>query len=96
MRLSNRIIKILQDNITKSFGNVNIYLFGSRTDDTKKGGDIDIAIDADISTQEFRKKKSLLLALLLRMDFDYKLDIVNFNTKDKLLFSEIQQNHIKI
>ena len=96
MRLSKRIINILQDNIKKSFGDVNIYLFGSRTDDTKKGGDIDLAIDTNISKQEFRKKKSLFLTLLMRIDFDYKIDIVNFNTKDELLYNEIQQNHIKI
>ena len=96
MRLSQRIINILQDNITKSFGDVNIYLFGSRTDDSKKGGDIDLAIDVNLSKQDFRKKKSLLLAMLIRIDFDYKVDIVNFNTKDELLHNEIQQNHMKI
>ena len=96
MRLSKRIISILQDNIKKSFGNVNIYLFGSRTDDNKRGGDIDLAIDTNISKQEFRKKKSSFLALLMRIDFDYKIDVVNFNRKDELLHNEIQQNNIKI
>lgn len=96
MRLSKRIINILQDNIKKSFGDVDIYLFGSRTDDTKKGGDIDLAIDTYLSKQEFRKKKSLFLSLLIRIDFDYKVDIVNFNTKDELLHEEIQKNNIKL
>ncbi|MEA3290345.1 MAG: nucleotidyltransferase domain-containing protein [Campylobacterota bacterium] len=86
----------MQDNIKKSFGNVNIYLFGSRTDDSKKGGDIDLAIDTNISREEFRKKKSLLLAMLTRIDFDYKIDIVNFNTSDELLSQEIKNNHIKL
>ncbi|MDQ7061996.1 MAG: nucleotidyltransferase domain-containing protein [Sulfurimonas sp.] len=96
MRLSKRIINILQSNILKSFGDVNIYLFGSRTDDSKKGGDIDLAIDTNISKQDFRKKKSLFLSLLMRIDFDYKIDIVNFNTKDELLRHEILENNIKI
>lgn len=95
MRLSKRAINILQDNIKKSFGNVNVYLFG-RTDDTKKGGDIDLAIDSNLSKQEFRKKKSLLLSLLARIDFDYKIDIVDFNTKDELLSNEIKQNNINL
>jgi len=56
MRLSKRIINILQNNIKKSFGDVNIYLFGSRTDDNKRGGDIDLAIETNISKQEFRKR----------------------------------------
>jgi len=96
MRLSKRVISILKDNIAKSFGDVNIYLFGSRTDDTKKGGDIDLAIDTDLSKQEFRKRKSLFLSLLARIDFDYKIDIVNFNTKDELLYNEIRNNNIKL
>lgn len=96
MRLSKRVISILQDNIKKSFGDVNIYLFGSRTDDNKRGGDIDLAIDTNISKQEFRKKKSLFLSLLMRIDFDYKIDIVSLNTKDELLYSEIQKNNIRI
>ena len=96
MRLSKRVINILQNNIKKSFGDVNIYLFGSRTDDNKRGGDIDLAIDTNLSKQEFRKKKSLLLSLLVRIDFDYKIDIVNFNTKDELLYKEIRQNNIRL
>lgn len=96
MRLSKRVIQILQKNIKKSFGDVNIYLFGSRVDDSKKGGDIDIAIDVNIPRKEFRKKKSLFLANLIRVDFDYQVDIVNFNTKDELLYSEIRYNYIKI
>lgn len=96
MRLSKRVINILQENIKKSFGEVTIYLFGSRTDDNKRGGDIDLAIDTKLSREEFRKKKSLFLALLIRMDFDYQIDVVNFNTKDRLLYDEIQRNSIKI
>ena len=96
MRLSKRLIHILEDNIYKSFGNVNIYLFGSRTDDTKRGGDIDLAIDTAVSKQEFRKKKILFLSLLARIDFDYQIDIVNLYTTDTLLAKEIKDKHIKI
>lgn len=96
MRLSQRVVNILRENIQKSFGDVAIYLFGSRTDDAKKGGDIDLAIDTNLSKQEFRKKKALFLAMLIRIDFDYKIDLVSLNTKDELLHHEIEQNHIKI
>lgn len=96
MRLPQKVVNILQESITKSFGNVNFYLFGSRADDTKKGGDIDLAIDVNLSKEEFRKKKSIFLSLLTRIDFAYKIDVVNFNTKDELLYREIRRNHIKL
>lgn len=96
MRLSKRVITIIQESIKNSFGDVNVYLFGSRTDDSKRGGDIDLAVDAHISKEDFRKKKSLFLSLLLKKDFDYKIDLVNFNTKDELLHNEIEQNHIRL
>jgi len=96
MRLSKKVIEILQNNIKKSFGDVDIYLFGSRTDDTKKGGDIDLAIDTKLSRQDFRKKKSSLLANLIKIDFDYDIDIVEYNTNDELLYNEIKNNNIKI
>ena len=96
MRLSEKIINLLQKNIIMSFGDVNIYLYGSRIDDTKKGGDIDLAIDTDLSRQDFRKKKSLFLSNLIRLDFDYDVDVVNYNTNDKLLYNEIRQNNIRL
>jgi len=57
MRLSKRIQNIIKKAVFENFGDVKVYLFGSRTDDTKKGGDIDIAIDTQIDKEEFRKKK---------------------------------------
>lgn len=96
MRLSKRVLHIIQEGIKSSFGDVNVYLFGSRTDDRKRGGDIDLAIDAHISKEDFRKKKSLFFSLLIKRDFDYKIDLVNFNTKDELLHNEIEQNYIRL
>jgi len=96
VRLSKRVIAIIQESIKSSFGDVNVYLFGSRTDDSKRGGDIDLAVDAHISKQDFRKKKSLFLSLLIKRDFDYKIDLVNFNTTDELLSTEIKKNHIRL
>lgn len=96
MRLKEIIKNKLKDAVYDSFGNVNIYLFGSRTDDTKKGGDIDIAIDVDISNIQFRKNKIKFLANLFKKDFDLKIDIVNYNTKDLFLKKQIDKNAILI
>ncbi len=92
MRLKARIINTINDAVGKSFGDVNVYLFGSRVDDTKKGGDIDIAIESDLSRIDFRRSKAKLIAQLIKVDFDFKIDIVNYNTKDQLLKNQITKN----
>jgi predicted nucleotidyltransferase len=96
MRLSNRIINILQQSILNSFGEIEVYLFGSRVDDKQIGGDIDLALDVDMTQEEFQKKKVLFISYLVRADFDFKIDIVNLNTTDLLLQQEIHQNKIKL
>jgi len=84
----------LQRSILKSFGKVDVYLFGSRVDDNQIGGDIDIAIDVCMTTEEFQQKKILFVSCLVRAGFDLKIDVVNLNTKDLLLWQEIQKSKI--
>ncbi|KAF3981216.1 MAG: nucleotidyltransferase domain-containing protein [Methylococcales symbiont of Hymedesmia sp. n. MRB-2018] len=60
-----------------------VYLFGSRTDDAKKGGDIDILI--------FSKKNAGKLAESISMKFlmllDSKLDVIVFD-KDNMTIEQ--------
>jgi predicted nucleotidyltransferase len=94
MRLEKRILDKIKLAVKNSFGDVNIYLFGSRVDDNKKGGDIDIAIDSDLSRIEFRRYKAKTIANLIHQNFELKVDIVNYNTKDPLLHSQIRDNSL--
>jgi len=96
MRLSNRIHNIIKKNSISSFGDVNIYLFGSRTDDAKKGGDIDIAIDTNISKEEFKALKINFITSLVKLGFDLKIDVVQYKNSDKLLADEIKNTMIKL
>lgn len=97
MRLSETLKDAILKAIHESFGNVEIYLFGSRTDDTKRGGDIDIAIRTDMTREHFRKHKIAFVSLLMRMGFDLKIDVVQYNdSMDALLKSEIQSKSIKL
>ena len=59
MRLDKSQQKALQNAIKNVTGEV--YLFGSRTDDTKKGGDIDILVFSD--------KNPLKLSLQIQSDY---------------------------
>ena len=44
MRLSRSEIDVLKSKLSSLSSNAKLYLFGSRVDDTRKGGDIDLLI----------------------------------------------------
>ena len=96
MRLSNRIVSIIKRAVKSSFGNVDVYLFGSRVDDEKVGGDIDIAIDSDIPRDEFKKKKIQFITSMFRLGYDLKIDIVQYKNDDTLFSTELNTHNIKI
>ena len=48
MRLSTFQVKVIKNTLGQVFGqSAQIYLFGSRVDDQKKGGDIDLFVDTN-------------------------------------------------
>jgi len=97
MRLSDRMQKLIVDGIRKSFGDTEIYLFGSRTDESKKGGDIDIALALDINKNEFRRKKIQFKKYLFQKGYDLKIDLLQWNKNiDGLLQDEIKKNHFRL
>jgi len=49
MRLDQEKIPLLVRAVHEAFGaNADVWLFGSRTDDTKRGGDIDLYVETDL------------------------------------------------
>lgn len=76
MRLSLFEINAIQRNARNIFGNdVKVYLFGSRVDDSKKGGDIDLYL-VPVNTDGLYEKKIKLLSVLNRVLGEQKIDIV--------------------
>lgn len=97
MRLPEKIKQSIVTSIQNTFGDVDIYLFGSRTDDTKRGGDIDIAIHTNMSREHFRKHKIAFLSQLIRMGYDLKIDLVQYDdSTNTLLKNELLSNRIKL
>lgn len=73
MRLKKIEIKSIKAAVNKYDENAHVYLFGSRTDDTKRGGDIDILIISDkIKNKEIRKIRLEIFDLI----GEQKIDIV--------------------
>ncbi|MEW6618944.1 MAG: nucleotidyltransferase domain-containing protein [bacterium] len=73
MRLSSEEISAIKSTIMKIDLEAKIYLFGSRVDDTQRGGDIDILIWSNKLTNEHKRKIRLNLYELLG---EQKIDLV--------------------
>lgn len=79
MRLSEKEIKVIKTAAQKVWGaNVMVHLFGSRTDDTKKGGDIDLLITPgrNLSTRELVLSKANFLSQLFISLGDQNIDVI--------------------
>ncbi len=76
MRLSKEQIAVLIDEARHFFGdNAKIWLFGSRVDDHKKGGDIDLYIETDKESGIVAAKLEMLGAIYNTFG-EQKIDIL--------------------
>lgn len=67
------------------FENGEIYLFGSRVDDTKRGGDIDLYLVPKITFDDERKRKIDFLVKLDNYIGEQKIDAVIAKDKSRLI-----------
>jgi predicted nucleotidyltransferase len=72
------------------FDRGTIYLFGSRVDDSKKGGDIDLWIESAHDPELFTKKISFLARLKRRIG-DRKIDVVFSESPSRLIEQEARK-----
>jgi predicted nucleotidyltransferase len=92
VRLSIKEINLIKNKVKTIFGETVIYLFGSRIDDKKKGGDIDLYIIAEVNDDLFKKKikiKTILEDLLFK-----PVDIVIAKNKNRLIEIEASKGII--
>jgi len=87
MRLSLEKIDLLKSTILSILPSSTIYLFGSRVDDKKRGGDIDILILGDKRLNFIEKGK---IEKIFFIEFgEQKLDLVSFEYNSKNSFKEV-------
>ena len=79
MRLSEKEIQVIRKQVLQADPAAKIYLFGSRTNDDAKGGDIDLLIISDkiwfnekikIRTAIFNEIEEQRLDLVIKKDFN--------------------------
>jgi predicted nucleotidyltransferase len=86
VRLTDEEIQILKSAIYKIDPSAQIYLFGSRTDLSAKGGDIDLLILCDHFT--LQDKRAVRLAFFKHFG-EQKLDIVTDTPKHLKTFTKL-------
>lgn len=77
MRLTPWQRRAIRDTVREVYGDdATVVLFGSRVDDRRRGGDIDLFIRASTSRGEAIQRKIAFLARLKRAIGDQRIDVV--------------------
>ncbi len=76
MRLTPAQQQHIREAVQEIFGaGACVYLFGSRVDDAKRGGDIDLYLEVDDTSDWFQRKLRLAVALQRRLG-EQKIDLL--------------------
>jgi predicted nucleotidyltransferase len=95
VRLPKHYQKVIKEKFREFFGEGEIYLFGSRVDDSKRGGDIDLYLELKNHNNLF-KKKIKFLSRVKREIGEQKIDVV-FNTdSNRLIEKEAKEWGIRL
>lgn len=98
MRITKFEQEIIKLNVKKHFGrNADVYIFGSRVDNNKKGGDIDLYVTTDMPASEIIQRKISLLVELEKVLGEQKIDVViNNRTKQKPIYEIAEKEGVKL
>ncbi len=94
MRITDNDKRDIKETFFEIFEDGKIYLFGSRVDDTKRGGDIDLYISPSSKTRLASKKIDFLVALKQKIG-EQKIDVVIDRGKNNLI-DEIGKKGIEL
>jgi predicted nucleotidyltransferase len=87
MRIAKEQLDFLKHEVHKYAPEAKLYLFGSRVDDQKRGGDIDIMI---LSNELLSLDQKWDVKIKFYEKFgDQKIDLVNFTFEDQDSFKEL-------
>ncbi len=95
MRLSPEEIEAIKRSFDACFQEGDIYIFGSRTDNSRKGGDIDIYISVRDKTDLVRKKINFLIELQRDIG-EQKIDVVLDYGQDRLIDRVAREEGVRL
>jgi len=87
MRIEQEKLDCIKENVRKFLPNSKVYLFGSRVDNNKRGGDIDILI---LSAKKLTLQQKIAITIAFEKKFgEQKLDLVGFTFHEPSPFKEL-------
>jgi len=95
IRLSKKYIDVIKTKFNEFFKDGEIYLFGSRVDKDKKGGDIDLYFVLKEHDNLFEKKIKFLSRVKRELG-EQKIDIIFNQDKNRLIEKEAIRWGIKL
>ncbi len=95
MRLSENYIAVFKKHFFDIFYEGEIYLFGSRVDDSQKGGDIDLYLVISDHSELFKKKITFLSKVKQDLG-EQKIDVVFNEDASRLIEQEARKWGIKL
>jgi predicted nucleotidyltransferase len=95
MRLTKSEISSIKSIFNEVFKSGDIYLFGSRVDDNKKGGDIDLYIRSDNITNKIEQKIEFLVKLKQKIG-DQKIDVIISTNPNRVIEQEAISSGVRL
>lgn len=100
MRLTQNQVSCVIENMHKFFGrDSHVWLFGSRCDDQKKGGDIDLYVQTKLDDEDIIPAKMKFLAAMYKQFGEQKIDLVIHQTEkiqELPIYEHAQRTGIKL
>ena len=96
MRISQEHVAIIKKVAHEIYGDADLWLFGSRVDDAKKGGDIDLFLEtAQKATLE---QKIKFLTKIERLGIERKVDLVvkSLGATPRTIFETAKKTGVKL
>jgi predicted nucleotidyltransferase len=98
MRLLQSEVDAIKSTFLALFHSGKIYLFGSRVDDSKRGGDIDLFLELDdnLSVEELTNLKTKFKLMLYDSLGEQKIDIVFAKDENRSIEQEIRKKRVEL
>ena len=96
IRLAGFEVAAIKRSFSETFGEGDVYLFGSRTDATKRGGDIDLYLCPAQRFDDERERKVRFLVKLDEYIGEQKIDVVIQKDPSRLIEQEALRTGIKL